>query len=509
MANKKSNIDHSLKEPLCGADCRELFDTVTEPMLLVSESGQIVLANPAAQQVVGYVQSELIGLNVEELIPLRFREHHRQYRRQYFAQPRKRSMGNGEGLVLLNRSGQEIDVELGLNSITLNKQVYTLLTLNVLVQHSQAENALRESEERLWLIKQSAGVGVFDIDCMRDRVYCDERMRELLWYEADEIMSLEALLNKIHPNDRPRCQAALDEAASPARDGLCRIEFRVVQSKNLEERWIAALGQTQFEKGTAKRIVAIARDITERKMLERTLQQQRNETEMLSNQQIAIITASAIAHELNSPLTAISAYSEVAQRTLGDEIIDHDKLRDAFAGCVDQVQKAGNKLRELLSSLQGNEVETEALNLNHVVEDALKQARGDGYGEFHLILELESSLCTVKANKIQIQRVLVNLIRNAVEAIRAQSVPVSEITIAVKTLANESMSMLTIKDNGPGIDRNTISRIFEPFFTTKPTGFGMGLSISRALIEANGGQLWVDPDFRQGAQFHFTLPFAS
>jgi len=79
----------------------------------------------------------------------------------------------------------------------------------------------------------------------------------------------------------------------------------------------------------------------------------------------------------------------------------------------------------------------------------------------------------------------------------------------LRTEADKNMAIVTIQDDGPGIDRDTICRIFQPFFTTKSTGLGMGLSISRALVEANDGQLWIDPDFQQGAQFHFTLPFAS
>jgi signal transduction histidine kinase len=91
---------------------------------------------------------------------------------------------------------------------------------------------------------------------------------------------------------------------------------------------------------------------------------------------------------------------------------------------------------------------------------------------------------------------------------RSARVSVSEIRISVATLALENMAMVSIIDNGPGIDPGMLKRIFKPFFTTKPTGLGVGLSISRALIEANGGRLWMDPDYKQGARFHFTLPFA-
>ncbi|MCP5245834.1 MAG: PAS domain S-box protein [Burkholderiales bacterium] len=489
----------------------ELFNAVADAMLLVDSSGHVVLANPAALRLFGYAQEEICGQLVENLMPDRFRKHHRQHRKRFNAEPRKRPMGNSCELIILNRHGEEIAVNISLSPVTVDEndheQVCVLVTFIVLDRRRQAEYALRESEERLWLIKQAAGAGIFDIDCVNGRIYCDERMRELWWNQAEEIMTLAHFFAAIHPGDRIKCRKVFDEAVNPDKEGRCRSEFRILRSSDNSERWIATLGQTQFENGLAKRIVGIARDITERKTLELSLQQQRNETEALFNQQVAILTAAAIAHELNSPLTAISAYSEVAHRALSVSPVDYDQAKEAFDGCFNQAQLAGKKLYELVSFLQGREVETEAVNLNRVVEDTLLQVRSDGYEAYHLTLDLEPDLPAVKANRTQIQRVMVNLIRNAVEAMRAADIADSEISIAVKTLGSENTAMVTISDNGPGVDPEVISRIFEPFFTTKPTGFGMGLSISRSLIETNGGQLWVDPDFRQGAQFHFTLPF--
>ncbi|HQM88404.1 MAG TPA: ATP-binding protein, partial [Methylotenera sp.] len=139
---------------------------------------------------------------------------------------------------------------------------------------------------------------------------------------------------------------------------------------------------------------------------------------------------------------------------------------------------------------------------------ALNIARSDGYKEFQPALELEQNLPQVLANRIQIQKVLVNLIRNAVEAMRSIGTNNSTITVTVRTNKNLNMGHVSVQDSGPGIPAEAVKRIFEPFFTTKPTGIGMGLAISRALVESNGGQLWLEPNVESGAIFHFTLPFA-
>ena len=113
-----------------------------------------------------------------------------------------------------------------------------------------------------------------------------------------------------------------------------------------------------------------------------------------------------------------------------------------------------------------------------------------------------------RANRLQVEKVLVNLIQNGVEAMRDAGVNPSFLTIAARTAADGRMAHVTVSDSGPGLDEQTLHRVFDPFFTTKASGLGMGLPISRAIVEAHGGQLWVESDPGMGASFHFTLPFA-
>lgn len=479
-------------------------------MLLVDDTGHVVVANPVAQDLFGYAENELRSMKVEQLMPTRYREHHQHYREIYLSKPRKRTMGNGRNLVILNRDGQELMVDIGLSPITAENRLYVLVTLNAIDQRRQIKDALEASEERLQLAKQAANLGIFDFDFEHNIIHWDDRMREI-WgnrNRSDETITQEHFLNAIHPKDLATYQAAFNKAIDPSGDGEFHTEIRVIGANN-GTRWVATAGQVHFTEGHANRLLGMARDITPRKTLEEELKVQRAETETLFKQQIAIHTASAIAHELNQPLTAISAYSEVALRALERGTFNTSDVKRALEGCVEQAQRAGQSLHELVAFLQKGEIVTEKLNLNEIVMNALKIARNDGYSEFHLRLQLEPHLPAVLANRLHIQKALVNLLRNAVDAMRAEHLPTSTIVITVKTLLEKNMAMVTVQDNGPGVDQAIIQHIFEPFFTTKPTGIGMGLSISRALIEANGGQLWVDPDARKGAKFHFTLPFAS
>ncbi|GJL73657.1 MAG: hypothetical protein NMNS01_28560 [Nitrosomonas sp.] len=497
-----------MNDALKSLSFRTLFDAAADAMLLVDDTGHIVLANPTAQLLFGYSEDELCGLTVELLMPARYRKQHLHHRELFLRKPERRSMGGGKALAALNRDGEEMMLDISLSPIKTPEQPYVLTTFNVVDQRLQTEKALRASEERLRLAKQAAGLGVFDYDYIRKIFYWDKQMRKLWGRHSDNPISYEEFIAVIHPQDRAVRQTAVDYALDPTSSGEYKAEYRVIHPTNGVERWISSIGQVHFEAGYAARLVGVARDVTEQKNLEKKLKEQRNETETLFKQQVAARTASAIAHELNQPLAAISAYSEVALHALHNETIYSASLKRALEGCVEQAQRAGRSLHELLAFLQKGEVITEQLNLNDLINEALNIARNDGYGEFNPVVKLEKNLPDVQANRMQIQKVLVNLFRNAVEAMRAENAPDLEIVILVQSLAEKNMALVIVQDSGPGLDQIMKERIFEPFFSTKPSGIGMGLAISRALIETNGGQLWVEPDAKPGAKFCFTLPFS-
>ncbi|MBV6448697.1 ATP-binding protein [Nitrosomonas sp.] len=494
-------------EALKNLSFRTLFDAIADAAIVIESTGHVVLMNPAAQQLFGYTENELMGLAVEMLITPRYRKQYRYYQTLFLDKPAKLPMGTGNEIMVCNRSGQEMLLDMSFSPIEV-QQLYVLITFTVSRQRLKVEDTLRVREECLRLAKQAAGFGIFDYDFKRGVVYWDKQMREFWGGYPGEIISYEGFVAMIHPADRAGRQAALDYAMNPVSHGAYKAEYRVIDPLDKAERWIAVVGRVYFEGDHANRLVSVARDVTEQKILQKELRVPRNEAEKIFEQQAAARTASAIAHELNQPLTAISAYSEVVLHTLRNDSFDVERLKNALQGCVEQTQRAGRGLHELIAFLQKSELATEPLNLNDVIREALDVVVSDGSGKFRARLKLEQDLPAVQCNRTQVHKVLVNLFRNAAEAMQTTDSPILTIITQMQVLNDKNRALVSVQDNGPGLDQAMAKRIFEPFFTTKQTGIGMGLAISRALIESNGGELWVESDEGSGASFHFTLPFA-
>lgn len=381
-------------------------------------------------------------------------------------------------------------------------------TLTDITELKQALAALQMREDRLQLVKAVTAVGSFDYDFVSEDHQVDERLREIFGFEPADPITLEQFMACLHPDDRADVQARTDRALNSWGSGSYSAQYRLVNRRDGSIRHVVSNGQVFFRDGQAIRFVGIVRDISAERQLEGEMQARRNAMELLVNQQVASQTAAAFAHELNQPLVSISTYTEAAMRLLRKGSASPEKLLRALEGAQQQALRAGRTLQELLNFLQKGEAVTEALDLRHLIREAIVIAGEGGYGQFQPVLEIEPGLPTVLANSLQVQKVLVNLLHNSLEAMHTAGVTSRVITISASGMEGLRMTRVAVRDTGPGFDKDSAKRAFEPFFTTKSNGVGLGLPISRALIEANGGQMWVAFEAGSGGAVHFSLPFA-
>ena len=247
------------------------------------------------------------------------------------------------------------------------------------------------------------------------------------------------------------------------------------------------------------------RDLTDQQLADARLKELQSEVTHMSRFTALGEMASTLAHEINQPLTAISNYLKGCQRLLEQiEIEQAPVLREAVGKAADQALRAGHIIRRLREFVARGESERRVESLPKLVEDAstlaLVGARENGVEVFY---RLDSTAELVLADRIQIQQVLVNLIRNAIE-VMAESPNRRELEIATVANADETVEV-SVADSGSGLAPEVAAHLFQPFVTTKRHGMGLGLSICRTIVEAHGGRIWVDSRPGGGTIFRFTL----
>jgi two-component system sensor kinase FixL len=218
--------------------------------------------------------------------------------------------------------------------------------------------------------------------------------------------------------------------------------------------------------------------------------------------------ASALAHELNQPLSAISNYMKGSRRLLAASTdVNAPKIEAALDRAAEQAIRAGDIIRRLRNFVAREASEKRVESLSKLLEEAgalgLTGAREQGV---LLRFNLDPTCDLVLADRVQIQQVLVNLFRNALEAMAGS--PHREL-IATNAKAADDMIEIAVSDTGSGFGHDAQANLFQPFFTTKEAGMGVGLSISRTIIDNHGGRMWAETNEAGGATFRFTLPAAS
>lgn len=249
------------------------------------------------------------------------------------------------------------------------------------------------------------------------------------------------------------------------------------------------------------------RDLTERQETETRLQELQSELVHISRLSAMGEMASALAHELNQPLSAIVNYMSGARRILDQSGATDARALDAIGKAGEQALRAGDIIRRLRDFLARGEGERSVETLSRVAQEACTLAMV-GAKEFAVRLHyrFDPAAERVLIDRVQIQQVILNLVRNALDAMREHEGR-RELTVSTDAV-DEAMAQVSVLDTGPGLDPMAAERLFQPFVTTKPQGMGVGLSISRTIVEAHGGRIWTEANPDGGAIFRFTVRLA-
>lgn len=259
--------------------------------------------------------------------------------------------------------------------------------------------------------------------------------------------------------------------------------------------------------GNVQYIIGSGVDITDQRKAEEEARQHMEEAARMQRLLTANELAAVLAHELNQPLGAISMYADATRRLVLRSSLERDKLTQNLEWISEQALRGGQIIRNLLSFVKKGHIESAVLNLNDIVKNVYELMRIKAESRnIKITLTLEEELPDVMGVGVHIEQVLLNLLRNAIDAIRDDGAKSGQITVA--TRCGEGTVCVTVSDSGAGISAEIASRLFEPLYSTKDYGLGVGLRISRNLIKAMGGRLWVESQ-QPGGILHFELPLAS
>ena len=488
------------------AKYRTLYENNMDGVLLTTPEGEILAANPEAQKILGYSEDELRKIGREGVLD------HGDSRLALALAERKRTGRFRYKLTGLRKDGRRCRLEVSSQLFTNSHERRMSSTImRDITELEQARESLIVSEKKFKVLFDNSRDALL-VNSPPDWRFSWANRSALRLFgceREDEFLSLAPwdISPEFQPDDVLSSEKARREVEITMREGAHLFEW--LHKRRDGTTFPAEVLLTRMEVNGDILILGSIRDISARKKLEKEIQNRRNQMDSLQKSQVATQTAAAIAHELNQPLLAIASYAEAALLMLAAAKPDLPKIRETLEKSEQQALRAGKSMRDLLNFLSMKDFSRESFDLNQEILDLIATVKSEHQLQFRSVINLEHRLPLVQANRAHVQRVLINLLHNGIEAMQQAGVSLPSILVTVKTMKEQNVALVTIQDNGPGINQDQIQLIFEPFFSTKPNGIGMGLAISRSLIEANGGQLWIDPQEGPGATFHLTLPFAS
>jgi PAS domain S-box-containing protein len=484
---------------------RLVLETASDAVVGMDETGAIWFANPASMRIFGYDPTELIGKPLTVLMPEFMRKMHENGFSRYLATGQRHINWQGTELTGLRKNGEEFPVEVSFGELTRGgHKVFTGFIRDISVR-KLAEEKLRVSERTLRELTETIPQMLWSAEPDGAINYCNRRALDYTGLSAEQVRGA-GWMKTVHRDDIEGMSRAWTVAVSSGEP--FQQEFRCLRAADRAYRWcISRALPLRDQSGRIIRWFGTVVDLHDWKEAQQALRMTQAELARVSRVTTMGELAASIAHEVNQPLTAVTNNGSACLRLLANRNLGPEVLRRALEEIVADGTRASAVIARIRAFIKKAPTEKSELDINEVIQEVLALAGHELHKNQVLVeCQLTATLPRVRADRVQLQQVLLNLIMNGIEAMIR--VTVQPRALSLESRIDESGSVLVaVRDSGTGIGSEA-DRLFTPFFTTKANGMGMGLPISRSLIESHGGRLWATANSPHGAVFWFTLPAA-
>jgi two-component system, LuxR family, sensor kinase FixL len=364
----------------------------------------------------------------------------------------------------------------------------------------------RQAEERFRLAVEASPSAIVMMNQQGRIVLVNVQTEKLFGYSREELIGhyVEMLVPELFRTGYPPYRAEFLTTPQGREMGAGRDLFGRRKDGSV---FMVEVGLNPIHTNEGVLVLTAVVDITERKRAEAELQLQREELAHLTRVATMGELAASLAHELNQPLTAILSNAQAAQRFLAAKPANLEEVREILKDIVQDNQRAGEVIRRLRAFLKKEDPAFAPLDLEGLIRDVVTLVHSDAVlHNVRVLLEFSDGLPSVQGDRVQLQQVVVNLLLNAFDAMK--DFPASEREVSMQAKLDGEMIEVSVRDRGTGLTTDKVDKIFQSFYTTKREGLGMGLSISRSIIDAHGGRLWAENNPDRGATFYFTMPIA-
>jgi two-component system, LuxR family, sensor kinase FixL len=481
---------------------RAVVEAALDAIVVIDRNGVIRSVNKATEQTFGYLIEELVGHNLNILMPGPYAGEHDTYLANYTETGLKKIIGIGREVAGRRKDGSVFPMDLLVGEAQAEGQTIFVGIIRDISDRKAAELAQRESELRLRSILDTVPDAIIVIDARGTIQSFSSAAERLFGYAEAEVVGTN--VNLLMPSPyREAHDLYLGRYLTTGERRIIGIGRVVVGLRRNGETFPMELAVGEFHAAAGRYFTGFVRDLTEQQEAARRLQDLQSELSHALRLSVMGQMASTMAHELNQPLTAVTNYLEAARHLLHSGAGAAERLDDLIGRAVAQAERAGGVIRQLRQFVSKGETERRAEGVNKLVEEALALALvGARQSGVRVTLELAPAMPPILADAVQIQQVVLNLVRNAIEAMEE----VDRRELVIGTSASPSMVEVTVADSGPGIAPEMADRLFQPFVSSKKAGMGLGLSICREIVEAHHGRLTSAPRIEGGTVFRVSLP---